>query len=156
MENDIKVIGWREWVSLPDLDIAQIKIKVDTGLKICSLHASNIEPFEQGGESWVSFDIHPLQADVHHRVACKSPVIGKRSVRDGGVVEERYIIPVKILLGDDSWESEASLTNRENMLFRMVLGRADIENRYLIDVSSSYLLSEDKEDKLFQHGDFNL
>ncbi len=134
-------IGWREWVALPDLGIDAIKAKADTGARTSALHAYNIEPFRRAGALWLRFELHPLQRSEATKVVCEAPAIDERTVRNsGGGVEYRYIIRTLLRLGDRSWPIELALANRDQMGFRMLLGRTALEDRVLVEPGRSYLL----------------
>jgi len=135
-------IGWREWVGLPELGVEGIKAKIDTGARTSALHAWNIEPFRRGGSLWVRFEIHPMQRSEARKVICEARAIDERTVRNsGGGVERRYIIKTEIRLGESSWPIELALTNRDQMGFRMLLGRTALGRRILIVPSRSFLAS---------------
>jgi hypothetical protein len=134
-------IGWREWVALPDLGIPAIKAKVDTGARTSALHAYKIESFHRAGALWIRFELHPMQRTAAMSVDCEALAIDKRTVRNsGGGVEYRYIIRTLLKLGDRSWPIELALANRDQMGFRMLLGRTALEDRVLVEPSRSYLL----------------
>ncbi|HEV7463883.1 MAG TPA: ATP-dependent zinc protease [Methyloceanibacter sp.] len=134
-------IGWREWVGLPDLRVGAIKAKIDTGARTSALHAYRIEPFRRGGALWLRFELHPIQRSEAMKVACEAHAIDERTVRNsGGGVERRYIIKTLLKLGDASWPIELALANRDQMGFRMLLGRTALQGRALIEPSRSYLL----------------
>jgi len=134
-------IGWREWVGLPDLRVGAIKAKVDTGARTSALHAYHIEPFRRGGVLWLRFELHPIQRSEVRKVACEARAIDERAVRNsGGGVERRYIIRTMLKLGDSSWPIELALANRDQMGFRMLLGRTALKGRALIEPGRSYLL----------------
>ena len=140
MARDKQTLGWREWVALPDLAIDPIKAKVDTGARTSALHAFAVEPFEKDGESWVRFAMHPLQRNSDYVVNCEAKVLDRRSVRDSGGHEEmRYVIESTIVIGDTPIKAELTLTDRETMKFRMLLGRTTLKPDYLVDPGRSYL-----------------
>jgi hypothetical protein len=133
-------LGWREWVSLPDLNIPDIKAKVDTGARTSALHAFYVEPFERDGVEWVRFKMHPLQRNDEDVVECEAPIKDQRMVRDsGGHGEMRYVIETTILVGSNPLQAELTLTDRESMKFRMLLGRTALRGNYLVDSGRSYL-----------------
>jgi hypothetical protein len=139
----MQLLGWREWVSLPDLGIEHIKAKVDTGARTSALHAFFLEPFERDGEDWLRFRIHPLQKNDELVVESEARVIDQRSIRDsGGHAENRYVIETTILLGDKRVTAEVTLTDRESMLFRMLLGRTALKGRFSVDPGRSFTLGK--------------
>jgi hypothetical protein len=134
------MLGWREWVALPELGIRLIKAKIDTGARSSALHAYTIDPYFIGGRRWIMFAIHPKQKHRNISIECHAPVKDRRIVTDsGGHKQRRYVIETDILLGQSLIRTEVTLTNRDTMLFRMLLGRTAIDNRYLIDPGASYL-----------------
>jgi hypothetical protein len=134
-------IGWREWVALPDLKVHAIKAKIDTGARTSALHAYRIEPFRRSGALWLRFELHPLQRSEAMKVSCEARAVDERVVRNsGGGVERRYIIRTLLKLGDEFWPIELALANRDQMGFRMLLGRTALENHALIEPGRSYLL----------------
>jgi hypothetical protein len=136
----LKKIGWREWVSLPELGIPLIKAKVDTGARTSALHAFSLRTFKEGIKDKVSFDIHPLQNDVETVITCTADIIDKRWVTDsGGHREERLVILTPMTLGNDTWPIEITLTERDSMLFRMLLGRGAIRKRCVVNPGRSFL-----------------
>ncbi len=138
---DLPLIGWREWLSFPELGIPGVKAKIDTGARSSALHTHDYEIYEEaGGLSRVRFHLHPLRDRDDIELACDAPVSGVREVKDsGGHVELRPFILVTARLGAVEWPIEISLTNRESMRFRMLLGRTAIRGRFTIDVGRSYL-----------------
>ncbi|MBU2896540.1 ATP-dependent zinc protease family protein [Vibrio hepatarius] len=135
------VVGWRETINLPELGIAQINAKVDTGARTSCLHTFKTKKFEKQNASWVRFWIHPRQRSTEETIICEAPIIDERLVRDsGGHEESRYVIESICSLGGQTWPIEITLTNRENMSFRMLLGRIAMRERIIVDPSKSYLI----------------
>lgn len=140
-----QVLGWREWVALPELAIPHIKAKVDTGAKTSALHAYYVERFERDGTPWVRFGVHPLQASLGHEVQCEAPVKDVRRVTDsGGHAEMRPVIETVLAIGGQMRVIELTLTDRENMMFRMLLGRGALKRHFVVDSGKSFLLGGDK------------
>lgn len=133
-------------MSLPELGIYTIKAKVDTGARTSALHAFEVEEFEFDGKAFVRFKIHPLQKNEEQVVECVSEVIDKRIVRDsGGHKEERWVIKTAIHIGDLVWPAEVTLTARDNMLFRMLLGRTAFAGKAVVDPEKSFLQGRRKK-----------
>ena len=140
-----QIIGWREWVGLPNLGISAIKAKVDTGARTSALHAYYVTPFEKGGKTWVRFGLHPLQQDSLTCIECEAPVKDMRLVTDsGGHTEERVVIETPLLINGVSIPIEVTLTDRENMRFRMLLGRSVLKQGFWVDSNKSFLLGGNK------------
>jgi len=136
----LETIGWREWMSLPELGIDRIKVKVDTGARTSCLHAFRVEPFRERGALWVAADVHPVQNHQEKVISFVVPVLDERMVSDsGGHREQRYVIETLARLGDHEWRIEMTLTNRDSMKFRMLLGRTAMHGRFFINPALSYL-----------------
>jgi hypothetical protein len=144
--HNMQTIGWREWVSLPGFGAVVTKAKIDTGARTSALHAYYVEPFKRNGKEWVRFGLHPWQGDTDTAVDCEARVVDRRQVTDsGGHREMRYVIATSVQLGADRFDAEITLTDRENMRFRMLLGRTALRARFLVDSDRSFLLGGDKD-----------
>ena len=146
------IIGKAEWCGLEELGLPVIKARVDSGAKTSSLHAFNIHQFEEEGKRYVHFDIHPIQNDRKTIQSCRGLVVDRREVRSSsGVKERRSVIKTPITLGDETWNIEVTLTNRDSMGYRMLLGREAMTNRVLIDPDSSFCLGTVTTDEVRKH-----
>jgi len=135
-----RTLGWREWVAFPELGIARIKAKVDTGARSSTLHAFWTEPFERDGAPWIRFGVHPQQGDTGEVVVCEAPVLDRRMVRDSGGHEEmRHVIKTTLSIGGESRRVEVTLTDRDTMKFRVLIGRTAMRGRYTVDPGKSFL-----------------
>lgn len=133
-------MGWREWVALPDLGVGRIKVKVDTGARSSSLHAFDLEHFDRDGEGWVRFKVHPVQRSSRETVEVEAAVIERRSVKSSSGHEAlRPVIATDVELGGERWTIELTLTRRDAMGFRMLLGRQAVRGRCLVDPGGSFL-----------------
>ncbi len=138
--SEMTTLGWREWIGFPDLGLPLIKAKVDTGARTSSLHAFWVEAFERDGKAWVRFGIHPEQGSSEQEVTCEAAVLDQRMVRDSGGHEElRYVISTTIEIAGVRQGVEVTLTDRDTMKFRMLLGRTAIRGRYVVDPGRSFL-----------------
>lgn len=136
-----KRIGWREWVRLPDLYSGRIKAKIDTGARTSALHAFQVEAFTRGRVRYVRFVIHPVQCRRKPEVACTAMIIDQRRITDsGGKREERYVVRTRLKLGTRAWPIELTLSNRDSMGFRLLIGRQAIRRRYLVDPARSFVV----------------
>ncbi|HEV2745711.1 MAG TPA: RimK/LysX family protein [Allosphingosinicella sp.] len=136
------VIGWREWIELPDLLDLPIKAKIDSGARTSSLHSFGTRPFSERGAPWVEFLVHPIQRQARPEIACVAPVTDERTVRSSnGVVQRRLVVEATARLGATLWPIELTLADRDVMGFRMLLGREAIRRRFLIDPGRSYCQS---------------
>jgi hypothetical protein len=137
------IIGWREWVSLPDLGISRIKAKIDTGARTSALHAFHIEHARVEGIEGLRIGVHPLQrrTDIEHYFF--APIVDERWVTDsGGHKEKRYVITSQLVLNGFQWPIELTLTNRDSMRFRLLLGRTAMHKSVMIKPDKSYLLGK--------------
>jgi len=136
-------IGWREWVTFPDFGIDRIKAKIDTGARSSAMHAWNIQEFEQNGELWVTFEAHPDQRSNQRRLACAAEVVERRKIRSSsGHHETRYVVKAKLEIANETRVIELTLTNRDEMGFRLLLGRTALSGYYIIDPGRSYLIGK--------------
>lgn len=135
----LSVIGWREWVALPDLGIRRIKAKVDSGARSSSLHAFDMQTYEKNGEQWVRFKIHPLQRTSKKTVLAEAKILEYRSVKSStGIAKQRPVIITEVELLGERWPVELTLASRDNMGFRMLLGREAFRGRFLVDGGKSF------------------
>lgn len=136
----LPLIGWREWLALPKLGVTQIKAKVDTGARSSSLHAWDIEEFSRGGVRWVRFVLHPLQRSQEETIRAEARLLEYRTVRSStGHQSLRPVIITPVDLLGQTWPIELTLASRDEMGFRMLLGREAVRNRFLVDPGASYV-----------------
>jgi ribosomal protein S6--L-glutamate ligase len=134
------ILGWEEWVMLPDLGLNAIKAKVDTGARTSALHAFYVEPFGTARARKVRFGVHPVPRRNDIAIECTARLIDRREVRSSnGRIEERYVIETPIRIGDRQWRIEITLANRDMMNYRMLLGRQAIPHDGLVRPSASFL-----------------
>lgn len=144
----LPVVGWREWVGLPDLRIRRIKAKVDTGARSSSLHAFHVQEFDRDGEPWVRFKVHPVQRKSEPVVEAEAAVLEFRTVRSSsGKAVLRPVIVTHLELLGVTWPVELTLANRDEMGFRMLLGRQAFRGRFLVDAGSSYYAGKPRRKK---------
>ncbi len=136
-------VGWREWVALPELGITHVKAKVDSGARTSALHAFAISPFKYENKHYLRFKIHPIQRRTDAAVECVAEVEGHPlgPTDSGGHRERRYVIKTLLQIGTRTWPIEVTLTNRDPMNFRMLLGRTAMRKRILVDPAHSYLVN---------------
>jgi len=140
---ELQVVGWREWVSLPQIGVKKIKAKLDTGARSSALHAFNLLPIQKNGKRYVQFDVHPIQQNNKTRKTCTCEVVDYRWVTNsGGGQEKRFVIVTELFMGGDRWPIEVTLTDRDQMGFRMLIGRTAMEHRLMVDPSASYRLEK--------------
>lgn len=146
------IIGWREWLALPDLGVPGIKAKVDTGAKTSTLHAFDVVPFEKDGMRFVSFNIHPLQGNDDIVIPCTAPLVDRRKVTNsGGQSQKRYVIGTTLHIAGRAWPIELTLTNRDTMKFRMLLGRNAMAGRLIVDPHLSMQAGMKHGLKIYEH-----
>lgn len=134
------LVGWREWIALPELGVDRIKAKVDTGARSSALHAFDMKRFSRNGEAWIRFSVHPLQRSGREEVRAEARVIEERKVRSSSGVETlRPVILTRIAWFGEEREIELTLTRRDSMGFRMLLGRQALRGQYVVDPGKSYI-----------------
>lgn len=139
-EDQKLILGWREWVALPELGIHAIKAKVDTGAKTSALHAFNVEFYRENGVEMVRFLVHPIQRNQDFQRECIAPLKDRRQVTDsGGHKETRYVIETDIVIASERYPIELTLTDRDTMRFRMLLGRSAMKKRAIVDPGASFI-----------------
>lgn len=135
-----EIIGWREWVALPDLGVTRIKVKVDTGARSSALHAFDVTTHRRRGREFARFTVHPIQRDTRTTAVVEAPLIDWRPVTSSsGRSELRPVVETRVGLLGEEWPIELTLTRRDVMGFRMLLGRQAVRGRYLVDPGRSYL-----------------
>ena len=134
------ILGWEEWVALPELGLPAIKAKVDTGARTSALHAYYVKPYGSARSRRIKFGIHPIPRRDDIAVECTARLVDQREVRSSnGEREQRYVIETTIRVGEQEWPIEVTLTNRNTMTYRMLLGRQAIADGILVDPASSFL-----------------
>ncbi|MEK9741149.1 MAG: 30S ribosomal protein S6--L-glutamate ligase [Flavobacteriaceae bacterium] len=155
MSTSLDILGNAEWCSFHTLKIPAIKARIDSGAKTSSIQASNIKKFKKGNQSWVAFEINPLQDNLSISIACEAEVLDTRLVKSSsGISEKRYVIKAPIQVGTSKFDIELTLANRDGMDFRMLLGREAMRDRFLVDPSKSYLkgqVPQSELDKMYAH-----
>lgn len=140
---EMLTLGWREWVGLPQLGLPSIKAKVDTGARTSTLHAFEVKPFVENGANRVEFKIHPQQKNTKRVVVCVADIVDERSVTDsGGHREQRWVISTPLSIGPYTWPIEITLTSRDSMMFRMLLGRTAMRGLAMVNPARSYLIGK--------------
>lgn len=142
------IIGNQEWCSFKELNIPAIKARIDSGAKTSSIQAANIQTFKKNSELWVRFEVQPLQDNRSIVVECEAKVIDTRLIKSSsGISEKRYVILSTLQLGTQSWNIELTLANRDNMEYKMLLGREAMENKIIVNPSKSFLMGS-KDDEI--------
>ena len=135
----LPIIGWREWVAIPDLGIPRIKAKVDSGARSSSLHASDIEEFEKDGIWYVRFKVHPKQKKPDFSCPAEARVIDIRDVKSSsGKSSTRTVISTDLHILGQIVAVELTLADRSEMGFRMLLGREAFRGRFIVDAGNSF------------------
>jgi hypothetical protein len=143
-----RTIGWREWVTLPDITAVPIKAKIDTGAATSALHAHRLSIVERDGEEWAEFEVHPVQRSRLHAATVALPVRAHRVIRSSsGHAQRRPVVSTRLHIGRRTFRIELTLTARDEMGFRLLLGRAAVRRRFVIDAGASYLTDPNEDDQ---------
>lgn len=133
------IVGWQEWVALPELGLPALKAKIDTGAKTSALHTHRIEAYGTGKRLKVRFAVRPSPETGDLEVESDAGVVDRREVvSSNGVPEMRYVIMTTLSIAGRQWPIEVTLTNRERMTYRMLIGRQAIRSDVLVDCASSF------------------
>ena len=133
------VVGWREWVALPQAGVDWVKAKIDTGARSSAIHAFDLESYDVDGQEWVRFSIHPWQRSDEDVAELSLPVLDRREVRSSnGQTEQRYAVVLDVTLAGRTLTTVMTLSNRDEMGFRMLIGREALERGFLVDSALSY------------------
>ena len=144
-QDSLTLIGWREILALPELKIDRIKAKIDTGARTSALHAFDCQEFQQDGKTMIRFKIHPFQRDNKRTILAQAELLEYRKITNsGGQAQKRPVIVTTAKLGEHQWQIELTLTNRDVMGFRMLLGRQAVRDRFAINPGRSFLQGSHK------------
>lgn len=137
------ILGWREWFQLPELKVEKIKVKIDSGAKTSALHVSEIRYLTKNKKRHVRFTIHPLQKNTRKTIRATALLVEHRKIKSSnGAITRRPVIKTKLKLGEHSWPIELTLINRDEMGFRMLLGRSGVPERFVINPHRSYIFKK--------------
>ncbi|MBL1209725.1 RimK/LysX family protein [Geminocystis sp. GBBB08] len=151
-KKQLPLIGWREYIALPALGVDKIKVKIDTGARTSALHALHIDTYKDNDREMVKFQVHPIQRKTTTTIDCIAPLLEYRHVTNsGGYMQLRPVILTTVKLGGYQWNIELTLTNRDMMGFRMLLGRQAIKNHFLVDSGKSFLGVGETRYELWNH-----
>ncbi len=140
MLEELITVGWIELISLPQLKIPAMKVKIDTGARTSALHVTDLERFVKQGEEFARFQVHPMRRHQQHTVVCEAPIIGDKNVKNsGGQVQVRPVVVTDLTVGGQTWSIQVTLTNRKDMRFKMLLGREAMRQKILVDPGVKYL-----------------
>ena len=141
--DELLLVGWREWIALPQFGVDRLHAKFDSGATMSSLHAERIEEFKRGKNSWVRFFIMGDHDDEETSYHCNAKLIDYRSIRSSsGHIESRPVIGTILYISGFQWSIEVTLCNRESLECRMLLGRSALAGRCLVDCGRSNVLSK--------------
>lgn len=136
------IIGALEVCDLPEINITELQVRIDTGAQTSSLHVDNLKRFKRAGKPWVRFDIHPDFYNVDTVNQCEAKLHDIRRVKSSnGTSQQRYVIKTNIQMGGEVWPIEITLTDRSDMSYLMLLGREGMGDKVLVDPSQNYILN---------------
>ncbi len=134
------IVGWREWAALPELGVPAIKVKIDTGARTSALHAFDINRISENGQELVEFNVQPVQRNTNLTIRAKASLVDIRQVSDsGGHTENRLVVSSPITIGSVTKHIDITLTERHNMLFRMLVGRTTLADDFFVNPAASFL-----------------
>ena len=146
---DLKVIGSEEWCVFEEIGIPAIKARIDSGAKTSSIQAANAKVFERGGQEYVKFEVYPIQENRSINIECEARLVDRRTVKSSsGIAEQRFVIKTPVTIGQDTFDIELTLANRDTMEFRMLLGREALNHRYVVNSAETYLQKEITDSEL--------
>ena len=146
---DLKIIGSEEWCVFEGLGVPAIKARVDSGAKTSSIQATNLKVYTKGIQEWVRFEINPLQDNRSIAIACEARLVDRRMVKSSsGISEVRLVVKTPLTIGDDTFDVELTLANRDTMEFRMLLGREALNERYIVNPALNYVAKEFSDDEI--------
>jgi ribosomal protein S6--L-glutamate ligase len=149
MSNSLKIIGSEEWCVFAGMGIPAIKARIDSGAKTSSIQATNLKVYSKGNQEWVKFDVNPLQENRSIVIECEAPLIDRRMVKSSsGISEERLVVKAPVTLGDETFDIELTLANRDTMEFRMLLGREAINERYIVNPALNYQIQPFSDEQI--------
>ncbi|MDP5232040.1 MAG: 30S ribosomal protein S6--L-glutamate ligase [Cellulophaga sp.] len=141
--NTLTIIGSEEWCAFETLGIPAIKARVDSGAKTSSIQATNIKVFVKGAQEWVKFEVNPIQDNRSIAINCEAKMIDRRIIKSSsGIAEERFVIRVPVKIGENTFDIDVTLANRDTMEFRMLLGREALNNRYIVNPAENYIVND--------------
>ena len=140
MSEQILDVGWAEWIAIPELGIPYIAAKIDTGARTSCLHTFSAEPFSRDGETWLRFGLHPIKGDNNIEIWRELKAVDQRNVTDsGGHTEERWVVETDVIIGGNTYRIDMTLTNRDTMAYRMLLGRTAMKDQIRVNPGSKWL-----------------
>jgi hypothetical protein len=149
-----QLVGWREWVALPELGLPAVKAKIDTGARTSAIHAFDLEPFLRGDEEWIRFSVLPLQNTQRYQKRCEAPIVDNRQVTDsGGHQQQRIVVETTLVIGEVNKRIELTLTERSSMMFRLLIGRTALQPDLIIDPEESFVCGKVRARSLYATND---